>query len=259
MNQSGNRITRLAVLSLMLIGIASLLILSGLPHSAQAINPFQPTLLGGLNPAIFPFSSATPNTRAFVTMQQGCQCADVVLVIDDTDSMDPAINNDLKPGLSAIISAAVLQTGNDLRMGVVTFKDDIQVDQPLIATSNTAGPVGVAVNALMGAGGNGEPEASDEALRLVVSGLVSSGCMVSPPPALGQFRENCVKLVILVTDAPPGGCNDQFTPGVDDVNANNVAQIAKNNKFIISAVLVNNGTTTGGAEDTVMMNYATVT
>src|SRR5215475_956668 len=101
MNHPRNRVTRLAVLSLMLIGIAVLFTLSGWPKSAKAINLFRSRLSHPIpdqlmrsvapNATSFPITTGIPNASAFAVMQQGCKCADIVLVIDDTGSMQNAI------------------------------------------------------------------------------------------------------------------------------------------------------------------------
>lgn len=275
MKHSRNRFTRLAVLSLMLIGIAGLFTLSGWPKSAQAIDIFRTKLshpisdqlmrLIAPNSASYLDADAVPGLglSAAVQGQASCKCTDIVLVVDDTGSMGMAIAN-VKAGLASIIATANTASGGDLRMGVVTFKDSIEVD--LALTNNTAA-VTAAVNALAAAGGSALPEASDEALKLVVTGAASAGCTVTG--ALGSLRQNCIKIAIVVTDAPPGGCNSNYMDGVDDANAIAVANAAKNNGIIISSILVENATASrtpspahplpDGIEGFVMMSYATIT
>src|SRR5947207_9765611 len=102
--------------------------------------------------------------------QGTCGCMDVVLVVDDTGSMGGAIAN-VKAGLNNIITTAQTASGGDLRMGLVTFKNDVEVDQAL---TTTIADVQTAVNALSASGGVREPEAPDEAVKLVVT--VASAC-----------------------------------------------------------------------------------
>lgn len=63
-------------------------------------------------------------------------------------------------------------------------------------------------------GGANEPESSDEALKYVATG--ATACTLITPP-LGDLREECVKIAVLVTDARAAGCDDFYTAGVDDV------------------------------------------
>ncbi|MGH2402405.1 MAG: hypothetical protein ACRDE6_06805, partial [Candidatus Limnocylindria bacterium] len=74
----------------------------------------------------------------------------------------------------------------------------------------------------------------------------------------GVFRAAAVKIVILVTDALPGGFDDTFTAGVDDVNAHARALEAAGAGILISAIYV---PTDGSdaAEAAIMMDYATTT
>ena len=184
---------------------------------------------------------------------------DVVLLVDDTGSMGAALAN-VKLGLADIITAATNASGGDLRLGLVSFGGITEVDQPLTTDLNL---VGQAVNSLFSGGGGGETELSDQALKYVVTG--ASDCPVAAPRGeLGAFRSGCLKLVILVTDAPPAGCDDLYSDGIDDLNAANVAQLAKDAGINVSAILVDNGSFIsdahpGGIEPEVMANYATTT
>jgi hypothetical protein len=183
--------------------------------------------------------------------QYFCGCMDVVLVIDDTGSMGPAIDN-VKAGLGDIVTAADTASGGDLQMGLVSFKDIVDVDQPLTMTITD---VETAINALFAFGGAGGPEASDEALNYVVNG--ASACTVEEPfGPLGSFRGDCVKIAVMVTDNLPGGCDDIYTPGVDDVNAAAVADAAAAAGILISAVFVGTPTAT---ELGIMQYYAAAT
>src|SRR5262249_55376878 len=214
MNHPRNRVTRLAVLSLMLIGAAVLIALSGWPKSAQAINllrsrlshPIPDQLMRSADPnaTSFPIATGVPNASAFVTMQTGCRCADIVLVIDNTSSMKNAIAN-VDAGMTTnIIPAAQAAAPGPgaLRMGLVTVggvtMDTATVRQPL--TTNVA-LVSAAVSAITVEPGGLQPEASDEALRLVVNG--SSACGTG---SIGTFRPECFKIIVLATDAQTGGC-----------------------------------------------------
>jgi hypothetical protein len=169
-----------------------------------------------------------------------CGCMDVALVIDDSGSMGGAINS-VKSELPAIVSAALSASGGNVRFGLVTFpnvaggtNDGITVRQPF--TTDAAG-FEAAVQALTATGGNAEPDSSDTALELVVTGSTASSCTVTNGP-LGGFRPECAKIAVLITDAHPGGCDDTFTVGVDDVHAHNVAVAAANAGVAVSAIYV---------------------
>jgi uncharacterized protein YegL len=182
-----------------------------------------------------------------------CVCLDLVLVIDDTGSMGGAINN-VKAEIVNILGLADSICG-DVQAGLVTFKDDVEVDVPM--TANLAS-VAAAVNALVATGGAQLPEASDEALREVVD-LGGTSCTLTGDFDPGDFREDCCKVVILVTDAEPGGCDDTYTAGVDDVNAHNVALLAAASGIHFGAVFVPTGGDPNGTIVPVMADYAATT
>ena len=186
----------------------------------------------------------------------GCGCMDVALVVDDTGSMGGAIAS-VKAGLPQIIAAAQAASCGDLRMGLVTFpNDNVVVNQPF-TTDFTA--IQNAIQALVAGGGGPEPESSDASLQYVVTGATAldTNCsvVVSNGP-FGAFRSGCVKIAVLVTDAHPGGCHNTFTPGVDDVDAHNVALAAANAGILVAAIYV---PTSGEVADikAIMQDYAT--
>lgn len=190
-----------------------------------------------------------------------CGCIDLVLVVDNTASMGPAINN-VKAGLSNIVASAELVSGQDLRMGLVTFPEDNPVVN--LPMTNDVAAITNAVAAIAGGGGGNIPEASDESLKLVVTGAASAECTVSEPNGpLGFLRFECLRIAVLVTDATPGGCHDSYTDGVDDTNAFLVATAAKAAGIRISAILVGSANTVttnhpSGVENDVMMDYAAI-
>src|SRR5207244_1013305 len=134
-----------------------------------------------------------------------------------------------------IVSTALAASGGDLRMGLVSYPDDnVVVRQPLTSDIDA---VQTAIEGLFAGGGAGEPESSDEALQFVVTGAADASCTVSNGP-LGSYRSGCVKIAVLITDAHPGGCDDAFTEGVDDVHAHTVALAAAKAGIVISAIYV---------------------
>jgi hypothetical protein len=181
---------------------------------------------------------------------EGCGCMDIAFVIDDTGSMAGAIGN-VQLGFTNIITQALAASGGDLRMSVLSFSDTVDVDQPM---TTVVADVQSAINALIANGGNGEPEASDQGLRVAVTDTSTCG----PTEVHGSFRPECIKLAIMVTDALPGGCDDSYVAGVDDLEANAVAGLAAAAGIRISAIQVLDGSN-DAIEAPIMLNYATVT
>jgi hypothetical protein len=184
----------------------------------------------------------------------GCGCMDVALVVDDTGSMGGAIQN-VKNALPTIISIAQAASAGDLRMGLVTFpNDNVVVSQPFTSDMTS---VQSAIQAIILGNGAGIAESSDESLQYVITGAADSSCTVLNGP-LGSFRSGCIKIAVLITDAPPGECADLFTPGVSDVHAHNVALAAAQAGILISAIYV----PTAGEDPVVkaiMQDYAATT
>ena len=193
---------RLELFSLLLIGVLFLPGLSRAQVDEQPAGPFGNVTQFHYQPLIHP------------SVAVACTCIDLVFIIDDTGSMGGAINN-VKLGLVDILNTANVASCNDLRVGLITFKDDVTVHSPL---TNNVMLVSNQINALVAAGGLNLPEASDEALREAVE-AAGTVCTRTGRFNVGDWRTNCCKVVILVTDALPAGCNDAFTGGVDDVNA----------------------------------------
>lgn len=182
-----------------------------------------------------------------------CECLDIVFVIDDTGSMGPAINN-VKAGITSILILAEA-TCDSVQAGLITFKDNVEVDVDL--TTNLAA-VQAAILALVATGGLNEPEASNEALREAVT-AAGTTC-----PKIGDFtfsswRDGCCKIAILVTDARPGTCDDAYVVGVDDIDANAVAVAAVGNNIKIGAIYTETFLGFSGTIIPIMLNYAAVT
>ncbi|MFQ5951117.1 MAG: vWA domain-containing protein, partial [Candidatus Geothermarchaeales archaeon] len=142
-----------------------------------------------------------------VRSQGLCGPMDIAVVLDNTGSMGAAIDN-VKAALPAIISDAADASGGDLKLGYVTFSDTVTVRHALTAD---IAEVQASILAEVLVSGGGFPEASDEAVNTVVSNLGER------PGQLGDFsgawRAEAVKILILITEAEPGGFNDFFDPG----------------------------------------------
>ncbi|MGH2401399.1 MAG: choice-of-anchor L domain-containing protein, partial [Candidatus Limnocylindria bacterium] len=147
-----------------------------------------------------------------------CGPMDVAFVIDDTGSMGPALDN-VKSEAASLLTQIDAASGGSDQLALVSFKDSVTVTEDLALGNEAAVSAGLA--ALVPFGGAFAPEASDESLNTVVNGLDAADRLAGQQNGDfdGVFRAAAVKIVILVTDALPGGFDDTFTAGVDDVNA----------------------------------------
>jgi hypothetical protein len=181
-----------------------------------------------------------------------CDCIDLVFVIDDTGSMGGAISN-VKAGLANILALAGNQSCGDLQGGVVSFADDVEVDQALTFTLSD---VTNALNALNAAGGAGWPEASDEAMHEIST---AASCLAVGDFLTSAWRDSCCKVAILVTDAHPGGCDDIFTVGTDDVSAANAANALAALGVQVGSLYVLSEGFADPTTQAIMLNYASTT
>lgn len=181
-----------------------------------------------------------------------CGPMDLVFVIDVTGSMQPSIDN-VKAELPNIVGAAYAASNGDLRLGLVTFRDNVHTEHNL---TGTLAPVMASINALIANGGASLPEASDEALREVITmdALCTDGTEFTSP-----FRVGASKIIVLVTDADAGGCDDVYTAGVDDANAHLRALAASALGIRISSVFVPTFGDPNGTIVPVLQDYAFTT
>src|SRR5262249_55949932 len=146
--------------------------------------------------------------------------------------------------------------GGDYQLSLVTFKDFITVNDDLAPGNGTQ-----IVNDLLAQsanGGDGEPEASDGALNTVINRLAQADR--EPGQQFGDFngvwRDGATKIVFLITDAHPGGFDDTFTPGVDDVNAHLRALEAQSKGIMIGSIFVPTFGDPQGTIIPIMKDYA---
>ena len=146
------------------------------------------------------------------------QCGDVELmfVIDDTGSMGGTLAN-IGAGATSIVNTveAALIPGADASYGVITFKDNVNVVQPLDTDETLTTAV---LAALVATGGAGGPEASDMAKQTAIDALpagTTNDQDGNPTTIIGgmtvPFSTGNVlvtKVGILITDNIPGGGND---------------------------------------------------
>jgi hypothetical protein len=186
-----------------------------------------------------------------------CGPMDVAFIIDDTGSMGGAIDN-VKAETASLLAQIDAASGGDDQLALVTFKDSVTVLSDLAAGNEAAVAAGIA--GLVASGGLALPEASDEALNTVVNGLDEADRAPGQQSGDfdGTFRAGAVKIVILVTDALPGGFDDTYTAGVDDVNAHARALEAAAAGILISAIYVPTDAV-DAVEAAIMTDYATTT
>ena len=166
-----------------------------------------------------------------------CGPMDVAFVIDTTSSMRGAINN-VKSELAGLLDDIETASGNNYRLSLVTFGDDISV-QENFSVGNRAS-IAAKINNLSASGGGGSPEASDEALNTVVNTLPASGRPQDIDFTPG-FRRGVHRIILFVTDALPAGFDDRFTLDLDDIHAHQVAQQAATMSINIESIYVPTG------------------
>lgn len=181
-----------------------------------------------------------------------CGPMDIVFVIDTTGSMGGAISS-VANELPQIIGTAKVASDGDLRIGLVTFGDLVSTRHNL--TTDIAA-VEASILALTAVGGGGYPEAHDEALREVIThdAMCTNGSEFTT-----DFRPLAEKIIVLVTDAKPAGCNDNYEAGVDDVNAHQRALDAFAAGIRISAVFVPTNHNGGAEAVAALQDYAATT
>lgn len=190
-----------------------------------------------------------------VPVQAQCGAMDVAFVIDDTSSLQGSLDN-IKAEINTILNDIEKASGNDYRLSLVTFKDDVTVLVNFADQNRSA--ITAQVLALTASGGSRIPEASDEALNTVINGLSASGRPQSGNFIPG-FRDKAFKVIILLTDAPPGGFDDIYTVGVDDKQAHALAEQAKNKNIKISAIYLPTFYEDTPLIKPIMQDYATTT
>jgi len=189
-----------------------------------------------------------------------CGPIDLVIVLDDTGSMGGAIGN-IIAGLPSIIADADTASGGDLRLGYITFNDDVHVRSAL---TDDIDAVKALIEAAVASGGAGWPEASDEAKNTAVNNLPAGTRDDSAGNSGTQtgdftvaYRSGALKIVVLITDAPPGGFNDVWD-AADTAAMHTHALTARDKGILMSdiyvgagnadvaALLEDDATTTGG-------------
>jgi Mg-chelatase subunit ChlD len=150
-----------------------------------------------------------------------CQTLDIAFVIDDTGSMGSAIAA-LKTSIASIVGLAEAQS-DSVQFALLTFKDSV-TEELAFSVGNSAAMIS-AINAVTTSGGVDLPEASDIALAQAVA--MAGWRYPSGRPSR--------RIIILVTDAPPGGTDD-INDAADELNLIQAAEDAESTSIILAAV-----------------------
>lgn len=167
-----------------------------------------------------------------------CGATDLVIAIDTTNSMAAAIRDMKRESVRLLDLVSFVSEGN-FRLGLISFKDEITVEVDLGAAESSEQArrdVSWAIRRLEAEGGDGGPEASDEALRTAILGL-SDANREQRGSFSGRWTARS-RILVLITDNLPGGFDDTFQEGVDDANARAVTGDALDNQVRISSIYV---------------------
>ncbi|MCU0785677.1 MAG: VWA domain-containing protein, partial [Verrucomicrobia bacterium] len=188
---------------------------------------------------------------------------DIVFIIDNTGSMGTAFLANLKDKIISILNCIEDYSGSDYRLALVTPDED-QVNVRVNFSANNRATFETGLDNLNGVDGGGTPESTDECLNTILNALAASGRVdlrscASPGKTLQindftfAFRTNALKLVVLITDAEPGGFCDF---GDNGAKAHQYALQARSNCVKINALHV--ALSYGGWDsttETVMRDY----
>lgn len=164
-----------------------------------------------------------------------CGEVDLTFAIDTTGSMGGAIGN-VVANLPTIIADANLADVNTARLGLITFNGDIGADFATVIHDLDTNPATVETT-LAGLTteapfGGGPDEASNVAKRYAIENTNGFDA-----PWAGNTN-----ILVVITDDLPGGANDLFEPGVDDVEMAQLGTDAANHvpNIFVSDVYVAN-------------------
>lgn len=159
------------------------------------------------------------DTSEAATVVNCNQPIDLAIVLDKTGSMGSVIAN-LKSSIPSIVDTIIAQSNNDYRLALVSvseasgghtdhggsnpapLNDYVQVLCSFSTNNNTA--FNAALTPVFAGGGGGTPEPTDWGIQRVLNGDA------------GAFRPEAYKMVIMITDAPPSGGNDDFNTFDED-------------------------------------------
>lgn len=188
---------------------------------------------------VSPSSSVAPRIASVITPKQddqvlergACGPIDLAIMLDNTGSMGGAINSIISQ-LPNIVATADTASAGDLNIGFITFRDTVEVKEPL--TPESSGGV-TTFQSLIGAesagGGGDAAEPSDEAKNTAINNLLSgprADVEGYSNSQIGDFnvpwRPEAVKLAVLITDAPSNGFSE--TAGYNTVGFGDPTYVA---------------------------------
>jgi len=191
-----------------------------------------------------------------------CGSVDLVILIDTTYSLAAAIG-EMKRESATIVSQLEAVSEGKYRLGLIAFDDGIRVLEDLNDLPSPAAKADLmrrSIRTLRAEGGDGGPEASDEAMNTAINGL-SADSRSQQGDFTGDWKAHS-RILVLITDSRPGGFDDEFVPGIDDRRALSYVAQALEKDIRISAIQV----PTSGLTDTpdeevaaLMRSYAAAT
>jgi hypothetical protein len=197
---------------------------------------------------------------------------DVAFIVDNTPSMGDSALTELKQNIETVLDDIEAYSGGNYQLALLTPEMD-RVNVRLAFSLNNRGLFAAALGSTEVAESNLAPESTDECLNTAVHALAAAGrqdpeqCLDPPNPLqygnFASFRPSARKLVVLITDAPPGGFCDDFDPVVDSPRAHAYAQDAYGNQngcIRLNAIQVAlGGEILDSYAEPVMLDYAQTT
>jgi uncharacterized protein YegL len=186
-----------------------------------------------------------------------CPSLAATLIVDRTGSMGGAIDS-VRQELIQILDDLEVVSSGTYWGSLVLVSDTVTVAEPL--TSGNRAALEQKIRALTASGGDNEPEASDEAINTVVNVLPAADRQ-QVGDFMPGFPPEATKVIILITDARPGGFDDIYVGGVHDQHAREHAREAAAAGIRINSVFVptNRLTDINQVARKVMRGYAATT
>ncbi|MBW3581755.1 MAG: VWA domain-containing protein [Euryarchaeota archaeon] len=193
-------------------------------------------------------------TQPAASSSDVCGPLDVAFLIDDTGSMGGALAT-VQTQAADLIADIDSSSGGDYQLALVTYKVRIEVDEDLRPKNGDT--MYNKLNTLFASGGPGPNVNVNEAMNTAINRLPASGRDQSGD-FNGVWRDSATKVIVIVTDAPPGGFDGRYTKGVDDVQARDLAYTAASLGIRISSVFVPTDGNYAGQKE-MMQEWASIT
>lgn len=195
-------------------------------------------------------ASAPGSSPAGPPAELPCAPLDVVVLLDTSTSMNSAIEN-VKDNIVQFTTRVEEASGGDYQMALVDFATDVEVQVPFSDRNGQVVRDVVADLASKSRANSADSEAWDEALVAVVDRRPADGIGIDPQtdePWKGEqigdfdspFRPEAKKIIVIITDARPGGFDDHFDQSdIDRVVA--ASTRARERGIRVATVFVPNG------------------